>query len=229
LLLLVLPTASIAPKIEISSENARILNPVFQGQSQKDLFIPKAIDDYNDHMKGVDQADALRANFTCNRRQNYRIWWPLFFFLLDTACVNAYPLWKWSFTANSGFDSTSHNGHRAFVEALCAELLRSNDQNEEEELPCTPFMVLQRHHKYVQEQSHGRCKWGKLHPPGCPRKRFVKRKFGTDITESTINGANKAILVGSLTHFKCSKCRSGYVSKEAAGNDIITQLESIAR
>jgi hypothetical protein len=57
---------------KISSENARILNPVFQGQSWKDLFIPKAIDDYNHHMKGVDQADALRAYFTCHRRQNYR-------------------------------------------------------------------------------------------------------------------------------------------------------------
>jgi hypothetical protein len=48
---------------------------------------------------------------------------------------------------------------------------------------------------------------GKLHPPGCPRKRSVKRKFGTDITESTINGVIEAILGGSLTHFKCSKCQ----------------------
>jgi Transposase IS4 len=53
---------------KISFENARIINPVFQGQPWKDLFIPKAIDDYNHHMKGVDQADALRAYFTCHRR-----------------------------------------------------------------------------------------------------------------------------------------------------------------
>jgi len=77
---------------KISSENARILNPVFQGQAQKDLFIPKAIDDYNHHMKGVDQADALRANFTCHRKQNHRTWWPLFYFFLDMACVNAFLL-----------------------------------------------------------------------------------------------------------------------------------------
>jgi Transposase IS4 len=30
---------------KVSSENACIINPIFQGQSQKDLFIPKAIDD----------------------------------------------------------------------------------------------------------------------------------------------------------------------------------------
>ena len=94
-------------------------------------------------MKGVDQADALRASFTCHRRQNYRTWWPLFYFFLDIACVNAYLLWKWSSIANSEYDSTTHNGHRAFMEALCTELLHSNDQNkEEEESHSTPATVL---------------------------------------------------------------------------------------
>jgi Transposase IS4 len=79
---------------KINSDNQRILRPVFQGLPFKDLFIPKAIDDYNHHMKGVDQADQLRANFTCHRKQNYRTWWPLFYFLIDVACVNAYLLWK---------------------------------------------------------------------------------------------------------------------------------------
>jgi hypothetical protein len=48
---------------KINSENQRIQRPVFHGQPFKELFIPKAIDDYNHHMKGVDQADHLRANF----------------------------------------------------------------------------------------------------------------------------------------------------------------------
>jgi Transposase IS4 len=77
---------------KITAENARVLNPVFGGQPFKDLFIPKAIDDYNHHMKGVDQADALRASFTCHRKQNYRTWYPLFYFLVDIACVNSYLL-----------------------------------------------------------------------------------------------------------------------------------------
>jgi Transposase IS4 len=193
---------------KISSENACFLNPLFQGQPQKDLLIPKALDDYNHHMKGVDQADALRPNSTCHRKQNHRTWWPLFYFLPDIVCVNAYLLWKWSSTANSEHDSTTHNGHRAFMEALCTELLHSNDQTtEEEESHSLSVTMLQRHHKRVQEKHHSRCEWGKLHLPGCPRKRSSKRKFGTDITESTINGASKAILGGSRTYYKCSECQ----------------------
>jgi Transposase IS4 len=42
---------------KITSENVRILQPVFQDLPFKNLFIPKAINDYNHHMKGVDQAD----------------------------------------------------------------------------------------------------------------------------------------------------------------------------
>jgi Transposase IS4 len=58
----------------------------------KDLFIPRAINDYNRHIKGVDQADALRANFICYRPHNHRTWWPLFYFLINVSCVNAYLL-----------------------------------------------------------------------------------------------------------------------------------------
>ena len=204
----------------ISSENARILNPVFKGQPFKELFIPKAIDDYNHHMKGVDQADQLRANFTCHRKQNYRTWWPLFYFLVDIACVNAYLLWKWSSTANSTYAKRTHNGHRYFMETLCSQLLHFNDPIEKEKQQekqherrqdysqSLPLAVLHRHHKHVQRKSFGRCKWGKLHSPGCPRKRSPKkRKFGTDITEETINGVSEAILGGSRTHYECSKCQ----------------------
>jgi hypothetical protein len=89
------------------------------------------------------------------------------------------------------------------MEALCTELLHSNDQNkEEEESHSTHVTVLQRHHKHVQDKSYSRCQWGKLHPPGCPRKRSVKRRFGTDITESTINGVSEAIFGWILDPFQ---------------------------
>jgi ribosomal protein L19E len=39
---------------KINSENRRILYLIFKGQSFKDLFILKAIDDYNYHIKSVD-------------------------------------------------------------------------------------------------------------------------------------------------------------------------------
>jgi Transposase IS4 len=187
----------------ITSENQRILNPVFKGLPFKDLFIPKAIDDYNHHMKGVDQANALRANFTCHRPHNYRTWWPLFYFLVDVSCVNAYLLWKWSSTANV----SSHRSHRDFVSALCTQLLHANDQEEDKEeskrekIPQP--MAFKRQHKQIKEEgSKGRCEWGRSNPPGCQRKRATKRKFGTDM----VNGVSATILYGSCTHYKCSKC-----------------------
>ena len=194
----------------ITSENQRILNPVFKGLPFKDLFIPKAIDDYNHHMKGVDQANALRANFTCHRGQSYRTWWPLFYFLVDVSCVNAYLLWKWSSTADSARLS-SHQSHRDFISALCTQLLRSNEKEEKEEekreeIPRSTATAFQRHHKHIKEEGKGRCVWGKSHPPGCQRKRAPKRKFGTDIVNSA-DGASAAILGGSCTHYLCSKCQ----------------------
>jgi Transposase IS4 len=192
----------------ITTENQRILNPVFKGLPFKYLFIPKAIDDYNHHMKGVDQADALRANFTCHRPHNYRTWWPLFYFLVDVSCVNAYLLWKRSSTGESAQPS-SHRSHRDFVSALCEQLLHSNDKEEdkeeeqEEDIPRPTTTALQRHHKHIKEEGKGRCQWGRSHPPGCQRKRAPKRKFGKDI----VNGASDAILGGSIGHYKCSKCQ----------------------
>jgi Transposase IS4 len=192
----------------ITSENQRILNPVFKGLPFKDLFIPRAIDDYGHHMKGVDQADALRANFTCHRPHNYRTWWPLFYLLVDISCVNAYLLCKWSSVADLAHIS-SHRSHRDFMSALCTQLLHSNDDNNPPPSPppSPPLPAFQRHHKRTQREGLGRCEWGKQHPPGSPRKRGPKRKFGTDITESAINGASAAISRGSRTRYGCSKCR----------------------
>jgi Transposase IS4 len=143
---------------KISFKNARILTPVFQGLLFKNLFIPKAINDYNHHMKGVDQADALRASFTSHRKQNYRTWVPLFYFLVDLACVNAFLLWKWSSTANLTYDSRTHNGHRAFMNALCTQLLESNKNGPRMKEPSSiPSKGLDIGHEHIQKESLGRC------------------------------------------------------------------------
>jgi Transposase IS4 len=160
-------------------------------------------------MKGVDQADQLRANFTCHCKQNYRTWWLLFYFLIDVACVNAYLLWKWSSTANSATAERTYNGHRDFMKALCTQLLHSNDPiKKKERSPTPPTQGLTSQHKQVPSKVHGRCEWGRLHPPGCPRKRSPKKRaFGADITSTVNNGASEAILGGSTTHMKCGKCQ----------------------
>ena len=193
---------------KISSENRRILDPVFKGLPFKDLFIPRAIDDYNHHIKGVDQADQLRAAFTCHRKQSYWTQMPFFYFLIDVARVNSYLLWLWSSTTYTASAKRTHSSHRDFVKTLCFQLLHSNDNTKEkEDSSSLPTVVLQRHYKHIQKKSSGRCQWGKLHPPGCTRKRAPKRPFGTDITHGVNNGISAAILGGSRTHYECSKCQ----------------------
>lgn len=118
---------------KLTSENQCILHSVFQGLPFKDLYIPKAIDDYNHHMKGVDQTDQLRASFTYHWKQNYWTWTPLFYFLVDTVCINAYLLWKWSSAAHTAAAEQTHNSHREFINTLCTQLLHSNDSIEEKQ------------------------------------------------------------------------------------------------
>jgi hypothetical protein len=72
-----------------TSTNAAKVREVFGSDSKKMLKIPKVIDDYNNNMNGVDVADQLRSYY--NTQQTVRRnWMPLFFWLLDTAIVNAY-------------------------------------------------------------------------------------------------------------------------------------------
>ena len=159
-------------------------------------------------MKGVNQADQLQAAFTCHRKQSYRTQMPLIYFLIDVARVNAYLLWLWSSAMHTANAKRTHSSHRDFIEALCSQLLHSNDKiKEKEDSQALPTVVLERHHKRIQKKSCGRCQWGKFHPPGCPRKRAPKRAFGTDTTRSANNGISTAILGGSYTHYECSKCQ----------------------
>jgi hypothetical protein len=133
---------------------------------------------------------------------------PLFYFLVDLACVNAFLLQIWSSTANLEHNQRTHNGHQAFISALYTQLLESNIKASQmkESLPISKE-ELDQGHKHIQTKSYNRCEWGKHHPPGYPRKRAPKRKFGTDITEAATNGANEAVPRGSKTYFKCSKCQ----------------------
>ncbi len=133
-------------------------------------------------MKRVDQANQLRVAFTCHRKQSYRTQMPLIYFLIDVARVNVYLLWLWSSVTRTANAGHTYSTHRDFVKALCAQLLHSNDKEEkkeekEKDSQSLPRVVLQRHHKHIQKKTYGRCQWGKLHPPGCTRKRAPKRKF----------------------------------------------------
>lgn len=74
-----------------TSTNGRIVRQIFGQSYTKELIIPRFIDDYNHHMGGVDLANQFREVYEV-RRTTQRNWWPLFYWLLDMACINAYRL-----------------------------------------------------------------------------------------------------------------------------------------
>jgi len=62
-------------------------------ENTRDLPIPRAIDDYNRFMGGVDIADQLQAGFS-TQQHGVKPWCPLFYWLLDSAIINAYIIYK---------------------------------------------------------------------------------------------------------------------------------------
>jgi transposase IS4-like protein len=72
-----------------TSTNASIARAPFGDEIIKELEIPTAIDDYNHYMGGVDIANQYRASYEIHRKCE-RVWFPLLFFFIDAAIVNAY-------------------------------------------------------------------------------------------------------------------------------------------
>src|SRR5450432_3522184 len=95
-------------------------------EHRRDLPIPGAIDDYNRFMGGVDIADQLRASFTTQQR-GVKPWRPLFYWLLDSAIINAYKLLEHYRKAQLGNAKDNvRSAHRAFQDALVFELLKDS-------------------------------------------------------------------------------------------------------
>jgi len=76
-----------------TSTNGRIVRQVFGDTSTKELRIPCFIDDYNHYMGGVDLANQFRESYETHQITQ-RNWWPLFYWLIDIVCVNAYRLYQ---------------------------------------------------------------------------------------------------------------------------------------
>lgn len=104
-------------------------NPVYV----KELPMPRAIDDYNQHMGGVDIADQLRQYYTVQMR-SLRNWYPLFLWLLDSSIINAYIL-RCLHTTIKNKDS-----HRLFRMNLYDQLLDKAKRFKEEELQAAEAM-----------------------------------------------------------------------------------------
>lgn len=76
-----------------TSSNAANVRKVFGNAARKEILIPKVINDYNHFMGGVDIADQFRSYYDCQLIV-FHTWMPLMFWLIDTAIVNSYIIYK---------------------------------------------------------------------------------------------------------------------------------------
>jgi hypothetical protein len=182
-----------------TSTNGALARRAFQGEPQKLIPIPKFIDDYNHNMNGIDVADQLRANYTLQRKAR-RNWWPYFYWLLDSAIINAYKLSLFARREDLGGEqnesqrSKERASHRNFRVQLYVTLLA---QGKVESKPKS----IKRSHSEAFEDSD----WPRIASlPGkhalaaglkrnycwvCKRnaKEKEQRRFGDDITGSATN------------------------------------------
>jgi len=66
----------------LTSTNAKMARKPFGSETQKELEIPRYIDDYNHNMNSVDIANQLRQAYEIHRT-GYRTWLPLFYWVLN--------------------------------------------------------------------------------------------------------------------------------------------------
>jgi hypothetical protein len=87
------------------------------------LPIPRAINDYNYHIGGVDIADQLRTRFSTQQR-GVKPWRPLFYWLLDSTIINAFRLSEHQRKAKLTGKDKVRSAHRAFYEGIVLGLLK---------------------------------------------------------------------------------------------------------
>lgn len=76
-----------------NSAGTEMVNIPSKVPGRPDRLKPKVIDAYNKAMGGVDKADQL-AVYYCFQRKSIKWWKKVFFWLLETAVVNSYILYK---------------------------------------------------------------------------------------------------------------------------------------
>ena len=69
--------------------NAKKAREAFGDAYEKEMRIPLCIEDYNQHMGGVDIADQLRS-YHSTQLSSFRAWWPMFFWAYDPMISNAF-------------------------------------------------------------------------------------------------------------------------------------------
>ena len=139
-----------------TSTNGRIVRKVFGDDYIKDLHIPCFIDDYNQYMGGIDLANQFREAYETHK-PTFRTWWPLFYWLVDVACINAYRLYQLS----TGKRPLTHMQFR--IELYC-KLLGYSERAKLESLRVglggkRVFNPDLQHLYYWEQRPRGTCAW----------------------------------------------------------------------
>jgi hypothetical protein len=142
---------------------------VFGSEPIKELEIPRFINDYNQFMGGVDIANQLREAYETHRI-TLRNWWPIFYWFLDVACVNAYRLHQIHFTQLGG-KALSHLDFRVqltaklFSYSTSAQLQYLKLELSGRRLFGSEFQDI---HYWIQLPKQATCVWC-LHDTRCQR------------------------------------------------------------
>ena len=110
------------PLTSTNASNARV---PFERNSRAYLPIPKFIYDYNHSMNSVDIADQLREGYE-TQKNTRRNWWPIFYFILDHACINSFLVGK-----EKGTWGTRKKIHLEFRMQLYQQLFEFDTQGKE--------------------------------------------------------------------------------------------------
>lgn len=172
---------------------------------QSGLPVPYPIKKYNLHMGGSDGNAQQRATYSFDRRSP-KYWWPLFTFLHDATCLNAYILYK-----SCDHQDSKILSREAFIRSIAMTLITAPAGNgrkrksQADDLPVGTVEFLPEHQWvfYPKKSFCDRCKANK--------SRSSKRKR-EPLTE--VDGNNKKRRMrGSQTHwgcgaFSCQKLRA---------------------
>ena len=105
-----------------TSTNGELVRKVFGSLVRKNLDIPIFIDDYNLNMGGVDLANQYRAEYETHRSTR-RNWFPILYWLVDAAIVNAYRI-QYIYWQQQGVPKSQLPSQLGFREKLYQELFK---------------------------------------------------------------------------------------------------------
>jgi len=169
-----------------TSTNAATARKVFGDLARVELDIPVFIDDYNGNMNGVDLANQHREAYD-TQRIAYRVWWPIFHWILDQAVINAYKLAK--------VNGTWKSDHLAFRRNLYNQLLRFADSTPAASL--CEYLSNRRldpgPHEWIRLQTRKICVW-------CRYIAGTKRKVIATLSATTTQTAATRHILGDITN-----------------------------